>query len=128
MADDAARTIARENPNSVDALNRLDVMPPGAVEKLGAAIVSTLQAAADRPADGIVQRFDGRPDPAERERQRRLGDAVKAVAAAVGLAPELIGTQRDLKRLLRGESVEAVFSGWRLSLVAEPLQHALTAT
>ena len=128
MADDAARTIARENPNSVDALNRLDVMPPGAVEKLGAAIVSTLQAAADRPADGIVQRFDGRPDPAERERQRRLGDAVKAVAAAVGLAPELIGTQRDLKRLLRGEAVEAVFSGWRLSLVAEPLQHALTAT
>ena len=127
MADDAARTIARENPNSVDALNRLGVMPPGAVEKLGAAIILALQLAADRSAEGVVQRFDGRPDVAERDRQKRLAEAVKAVAASLSIAPEILSTQRDLKRLLRGEAIEAVFCGWRLSLVAEPLHQALTA-
>ena len=125
MADDAARTIARENPTSVDALGRLGVMPPGAVEKMGAAIIVALQAAADRSSEGIVQRFDGRPDTAEREKQKRLAEAVKGVAASLGIAPEILGTQRDLKRLLRGEAIDAVFSGWRFSLVAEPLHQAL---
>jgi ribonuclease D len=100
-------------------------MHPGAVEKLGASILEALKSAVDLPSEGVVQRLEGRPDPEERSRQKRLSEAAKATAGAVGIAPEILATQRDLKRLLRGEPVENVFAGWRLSLLAEPLSALL---
>lgn len=124
LTDDAARIIARAVPKTLDDLSRLDVMAPGAVEKLGPLLLAALAATADQPTDGIVQRMEGRPDPVERERQKRLTDAAKGVATTLGLAPELVATQRDLRRLLRGEAVTAVFTGWRLSHLLEPLSSA----
>ena len=125
MSDDAARAIARTQPDSVGALLQLQVMHPGAVEKLGDSLLAALADAADLPSDGIVQRTEGRPDPEERSRQKQLSEAAKTVAATTGIAPEILATQRDLKRLLRGESIEAVFSGWRLGLLEGPLSALL---
>ena len=127
MADDAARTIARECPPSVDDLARLNVMPTGAVDKLGGAIIAALESAQAQAPEGLVQRIESRPDAAERERQKRLSEAAKSVANTLGIAAELLATQRDLKRLLRGDAVESVFSGWRLSHLAAALNAALAA-
>lgn len=121
LADDAARTITRAAPGTLDALARLDVMAPGAVEKLGPGILAALDQAADLPVDGLHQRIEGRPDPAEREWQKRLAEAVKRVGAELSMAPEVLATQRDLRRIVQGEPVERVLRGWRLSLLAEPL-------
>jgi ribonuclease D len=121
LPDEVARTLARVAPRTVEDVERLDLMPSGAVEKLGPEILAALAHAESLPMDGVVQRVEGRPDPVERERQKRLGDAAKHVAAHYEVAPEVLATQRDLRRIARGESIDRVFSGWRLSLLAEPL-------
>jgi ribonuclease D len=124
LPDDIARTIARAAPATPDALARLDIMAPGTLEKLGPGLLAALEQAAEQPADGIEQRADGRPEPAERERQKQLTESVKRIAGDLAVAPEVLGTQRALRRIARGEAVDQVFHGWRLSLLAEPLSRA----
>jgi ribonuclease D len=125
LTDEAARIVARAAPASLAALKALDVMPPGAADKLGAEILAALEAAAAAPLDGLVQRPDARPAPEERERLRRLGERLRAIAATLGLAPEVLATQRDLRRLVRGEDPDAVLRGWRREVVGPALAAAL---
>jgi ribonuclease D len=121
LTDEAARTIARVAPANLAALKALDVMPPGAADKLGADILAALAEAAAQPLDGIVQRNEGRPGPEERERTQRLGERVRQAAGALRLAPEVLATQRDLRRIARGEPVATVLRGWRLATLGPPL-------
>ena len=125
LSDEAARTIARQGPANPAALKALDVMAPSAVDKLGAEILAALAAANAQPLDGIVQRDEGRPDPAERERARRLGERVRRAATELKLAPEVLATQRDLKRIAHGEPVAAVLAGWRGAELGPPLEEEL---
>jgi ribonuclease D len=121
LTDDAARMIARRPPDSVAALKALEVMPPGAADKMGSEIIEALMAAAGASDEGIVQRQDTRPDPAERERTRRLGERLKAVALELSLAPEVIATQRDLRQLAHGEPLDVVLQGWRRTVLGPAL-------
>jgi ribonuclease D len=121
LHDDAARAIARRPPGDIAALQALDVMPPGAAEKMGAEILAALQAAGAASDDGIVQRQDARPDAAERERVRRLGDKVKEIATELALAPEVLATQKDLRRIVQGEALGDVLPGWRHATVGPAL-------
>lgn len=125
LSDEAARAIARLGPASIAALKGLDVMPPGAADKLGAELLAALADADAQPLDGIAQRNDGRPAPAERERTRRLGERIRQAAAALGIAPEVLATQRDLRRIARGEAVATVLRGWRLAEFGPVLEDEL---
>jgi ribonuclease D len=125
LTDDAVRMIARTAPVSLAALKALQVMPPGAADKLGGEILAALAAAATAPLDDIVQRNDGRPAPAERERLRRLGERVRQVAGGLAIAPEVLATQRDLRRVVRGEPLVAVLRGWRLAELGPVLEDEL---
>ncbi len=121
LHDDAARAIARRPPADVAALQALEVMPPGAADKMGAEILGALQVAAAAADDGIVQRQDARPDAAERERVRRLGDRLKEIATELALAPEVLATQKDLRRIVQGEALAEVLPGWRQATVGAAL-------
>jgi len=121
LTDDAARTIARAGPADLAALKALGVMPPGAADKLGAEILQALAEAAAASLDGLVQRHDTRPAPEERERLRRLGDRLREAAGALQIAPEVLATQRDLRRLIRGETLDVVLRGWRRQVVGPAL-------
>lgn len=125
LADDALRMIARRAPADVAALKGLDVMPPGAVEKMGAEILAALESAPSLLDPDIVQRQDTRPDPAERERARRLGDCLKGIAQELELAPEVLAPQRELRRLAHGEDVDAVLEGWRRAVLGPALSAEL---
>ena len=121
LADDALRAIARAAPETAAQLARLEVMPPGAAEKMGADILETLNDAANQSPDGIVQRQDSRPTPEERALTQRLAERTRARAEELGLAPEVLATQRDFRRLTRGEAVDQVLSGWRLRELGDRL-------
>ena len=121
LADDALRLLARVAPQDLDALRATSAVPPGALAQLGAEILAALAAATARPADGIVQRAEARPGPEEQALGRRLGARLLAVAAELEIAPEVLATQRDLRRLARGEALKAVLAGWRGALLAAPL-------
>lgn len=125
LADDAAREIARVAPGDVPAIKSLRVMPDGAVDKLGAEILEALAQAARDSAEGLVQRLEGRPTPEEQARAKRLGEKLRSVAQAVGVAPEILATQRDLRKLARGERDVAPLRGWRREVIGEALVQAL---
>jgi len=124
LADEALRALARAAPKTPAAIAALNVMAPGAVEKLAAEMLAALAAAEAEPLDGIVQRRDERPPPEERARLERLGAALKAVAKELKVAPEVLATQRDLRRIVRGERVDAVLTGWRCAVLGNPLAQA----
>jgi ribonuclease D len=113
LNDEAARVIARAAPAGLAALKSLGVLPGGAADKLGAEILAAVAAADAAPAPPVEPRGDARPSPEERERTRRLGDRLRAVASGLGLSPEVLATQRDLRRLARGERFDEVLGGWR---------------
>ncbi len=125
LTDDAARAIARAAPETLAALKALEVMPPGAAEKLGAEILAALAEAAAAPLEGIAQRHEGRPPPEERERLRQLGERLRDAAAKLGIAAEVLATQRDLRRLVRGEALDAVLRGWRREVIGPALAAGL---
>ena len=125
LTDDAARSLARRPPATIAAIKALEVMPPGAADKMGEELLAALAAAGTASGDGLAQRPDARPELAERERTRRLGDCLREIAKGLALAPEILATQRDLRRMARGEAVAAVLAGWRLAMLAGPLEAEL---
>jgi ribonuclease D len=127
LSDEALRTIARSAPADLDALRALGVMPPSAAGKLGAGILGALAEAAGAALDGIEKRGEARPGAAERARLAELGERVRALAAGLSLAPEVLATQRDLRRIARGEPPANVLSGWRAELLSAALGAAARA-
>ena len=125
LADDAARTIARAAPTDLVALKSLDIMAPATADKLGAEILAVLAEAETQPLDGLVQRQDTRPSATEQALARALSEQMKQVASGLGIAPEVLAPQRELRRLAQGEAVETVLSGWRLAHLGEPLRTVL---
>ncbi len=125
LADEALRAIARSAPRDRAALEALDVMPGASASKLGAPILAELERAAGLPLDGIVQRLESRPSLEERERARRLTERARAIATELELAPEVLATQRDLRRIAHGEAPAEVFGGWRAEALTLPLTAAL---
>jgi ribonuclease D len=119
LADEVARTLARQPPTTLDQLSALDVLPSSTVEKLGSELVECLAGAADTPTTGLEQRDSTRPSDAERQRQQRLTQQLRALATELRIAPEVLATQKDLRRIAAGETVEAVFRGWRRTVVGE---------
>ncbi|MEM1262278.1 MAG: HRDC domain-containing protein [Pseudomonadota bacterium] len=62
-----------------------------------------------------------RPDPTERELVKRLGKAVAARAAELGVEPEVLAPMRELRSSAKGERDLRVFSGWRRRVVGDAL-------
>lgn len=125
LADDAARAIARSAPPDLVVLKSLDVMAPATADKLGPEILAALAEAEGQPSDGLVQRQDTRPSPTEQALARALSEQMKQVASGLGIAPEVLAPQRELRRLAQGEAVETVLRGWRLALLGDPLRTVL---
>lgn len=121
LADDAVREIARVAPPDVTALKALRVMPDSAAGKLGDEILAALAQAAGESVEGILQRADGRPSPEEQALAKRLAEQLRAVAGRLEVAPEVLATQKDLRRLARGDRDVPPLRGWRRDAVGEAL-------
>ena len=119
------RSIALRAPRDLAALQALDVMPPGTAQKLWPEIGALLEAAAREPLDGYVQVIEARPSEEEQAAAKRLTNCLKTVAASLELVPEVLGTQRDLRRIARGEPPSQVLTGWRADVLVEPLTLSL---
>jgi ribonuclease D len=121
LSDEGVREIARVPPRDVAQLKQLRVMPESAATKLGGEILDALAHAAGEPVEGIEQRFDGRPTPEEQARTRRLAERLRAVATEAEVAPEVLATQKDLRKLTRGERDVPPLRGWRAGVIGAAL-------
>jgi len=123
LSDEAVRDLAREPPASLAALQARRIFKEDTALRLGPELLAAIGAA--RQADESAERANGRPSVEEDATARQLGRRLKAVAADLGIAPEILATQRDLRRLARGERDLGVLAGWRGRIVAPALHEVL---
>ncbi len=127
MTDDVLRLIARSPPRDLNTLQALDAMPSASAQTLCDELLDTLALATQWPLEGVVQRIDLKPSAAERARANALTECVRQHATRLAMAPEVLATSRDLKRLARGDALEQVLNGWRLQTLETDLRTCLTA-
>lgn len=119
LPDAAILELARLRPASRQALASVASVPQGTAARAADEILAAI-AAADRT--GMAAGDDSRrPNPEELRRQRTLQSRLAALAAELGIHPEVLATRRELAALARGVRDLPVLSGWRRAVVGEPL-------
>jgi ribonuclease D len=119
LSEEALRALARDPPARAEDLMRRGILKAG-MTRLAEELTATLAAAAEEGPEPEVLTVL-RPSPEEQARSKRLAECVKARAGELGLAPEVLATQKDLRRLARGEREIPPLEGWRRAVVGDAL-------
>ena len=121
ILDDAAlREVVVRVPRSLAALEAITDLPAGVLRHCGAELLSCIAAAnvPDPPPPMDIRR---RPDPVQSALVKKLAATHQAVAAELGISPEVLATRRDLERLADGCDDIAALKGWRRTVIGEKL-------
>ena len=122
LGDDGLRDLAARPPATVALLKSRRVFRDETVGRIGEELLARLAAAEAEPVDGLTELASRRPSGEEQALTKRLSDRLKAVAAELDVAPEVLATSRDLKRLAR-QDLRPVgpLAGWRQAVIGEAL-------
>ena len=124
LSDDALYAMVRALPADRAALERLELVPRGLIEKEAANLTALVQstAAVHDPAPPVPR---GRPDPQQQRRLKRLTSTVRAVAERLKVSPEVLATRRDLQQILAGNTDVEPLRGWRREIIGAALLQEL---
>jgi ribonuclease D len=124
LDDTALREIVLQVPRSAQALSAIAEVPAGVLKHCGEELLACIRAAdiAD-PPPALQARL--RPDPLKTALVKKLAALNQAVAADLGLSPEILATRRDLEQLADGRQNVAVLRGWRRSVIGDRMLAAL---
>lgn len=126
LSDQALLALASANPRDVAGIERLDVLPAGAVRNSGPAVLAELRRADDDLASGAIDPKQwSRPTAPDGSRLKQLAGLVQKVAADLGIAPEILATRAELTLLLRGSREMRPLRGWRRAVIGDTLLGAL---
>ena len=122
LGDDGLRDLAAKPPATVALLKSRRVFRDETADRIGEELLARLAAAEGEPVDGLTELASRRPSGEEQALTKRLADRLKAVAADLDVAPEVLATSRDLKRLARGDTRAAgPLGGWRRTVIGVEL-------
>jgi ribonuclease D len=126
LPDAAIHELAQARPGTREELSRLSSVPPATASRTGEAILAVIRAAF-AAADRVAHAGDdpGRPRPDELRRVKSLQERLQAIARDLDIQPEVLATRRELAALVRGARELPLLTGWRRSVVGEPLLAAL---
>lgn len=124
LPDEAIYELAARRPRSRDALARIPSVPAGTASRAADELLAAIDAPAgpEQPRDAEDA---GRPGPEQLRLQKALQKELAAIAAALGMQPEILATRRELSALARGERDVPALSGWRKGVVGEKLLSVL---
>ncbi len=124
LPDAAIHELAMARPATREALARVDAVPPGTVARAAPELLAAI--AQHSAADSEREAGDpGKPGPEQLRLQKALQARLAAIAAELGIQPEVLATRRELAALARGEREVPAMNGWRKSVVGERLLTAL---
>jgi ribonuclease D len=124
LDDVALREIVMRVPRTATELARIAELTPGVVKHSGAQLLACVAAAqVPDPPPPVPARAPA--DPARNALVRKLAATSQAVAAELGLSPEVLATRRELELLADGRRDGAVLRGWRRGVLGERLLAAL---
>ena len=125
LPDAAIHELAQARPRTRDALARLAAVPQGTVARAADELLAAVAAPAEEEDAERDVDDPGRPGPEQLRIQKLLQVKLSAIAAELGIQPEVLATRRELVALARGARKLPVLSGWRKAVVGEPLLAAL---
>ena len=118
LDDTALREIVLRVPRSTQELSSIAEMPAGVVKHCGDVLLACVREAdIEDPPPALPGRT--RPDPLKTALVKKLGALNQAIAADLGLSPEILATRRDLEQLADGRQDVAVLKGWRRGIVGD---------
>jgi ribonuclease D len=125
ILDDAAlREIVLQVPRSTQALSAIAEVPAGVVKHCGQELLECVRAAEITDPPPVVQARP-RPDPLKTALVKKLAALNQAIAADLGLSPEILATRRDLEQLADGRQDVAVLKGWRRAVIGDRMLEAI---
>lgn len=128
--DKACLQLAQINPSNLSAMQSGVELPAPAQRRYGEVLLDVL-ATADQAPDAALPVPLGKPlEAKQRDTLKRLKKAVREIAEAHDMAPEILLSAKDYEMLVReaaGELIEVplAWSGWRAELVVNPLRALL---
>ncbi len=129
--DQALVEIARRRPSSKRELEDIRGVPKRTLHKRCDDVLAAVERGRDRDAPASAS-ARARPDPSAAPKLALAGALVRHRAASNDLAPELLATQADLKRLIAdqasndAEPDSRVLDGWRRDVVGAELLELLS--
>ena len=125
ILDDAAlRELIVRVPRSLSALAAIGEVPAGVLKHCGEELLACV-AAAEIPDPAPMLDMRQRPDPVKNALVKKLATLNQAVAAELGLTPEVLATRRDLECVAQGGEDIAALRGWRRAVIGEKLLAAI---
>ena len=120
LPDTALYELALARPRTREALARIPALPPGTAARAGDELLAAVAAPAVDGAERSAADA-GRPGPEQLRLQKALQARLGAIAADLGIQPEVLATRRELAALARGDRDVPSLRGWRRTAVGEPL-------
>lgn len=116
LKDAALLGLAQARPRDRAALNRVEAVPAGLVRRAGDRLLQVIGEAGPTP---VVRR--GPPSAEEKALVAQLAAVVRHKAQELGIEPELIASQKELRQAAAGDAPPKALSGWRGELVGREL-------
>lgn len=125
LKDTALIELAVKDPRDEAGLARTTELPPKAIRRTGAELLSILAEAraGERSPHGYEP--PPRPDETEKKRLKPMLALVAATALELDIQPEVIASRKELTAALHGERKTRVFRGWRRDLIGAKLLEML---
>jgi ribonuclease D len=124
LDDVVLREIVLRLPRSVDELAALPEMQESVVRKCGEELLALVSAAGISTPPPPLPRRE-RPDPAQLELVKRLGEIAAEVARSLEISAEVLATRRELEKLASGKRDISLLRGWRGEVVGAKLLASL---
>lgn len=119
MKDPTLLDIATSQPSSMDALSRVDGLPPNLLRRVGDQL---LEAIGESATDDHDYEPPARPDEAQKSLLKEMQACVAACAESLGLTAEIVAPKKELAAAVEsGDYDSRVFTGWRREVIGEQL-------
>jgi ribonuclease D len=124
LPDAAICDLAQSRPRTHEALLAIEGVPRGTAARAGDEILAAIHDSRDAELVEGPEEMS-RPGPAQVRQMKSLQQRLQAIAAELGIQPEILATRRELAALIRGTRELPVLSGWRREVIGEPLLASL---
>jgi ribonuclease D len=123
LADEALYALAIGAPDSLEAMEKIEVVPAGVVRKRGEELLELLRAARSSGLPPIEP--PRRPTDQEQALAAKLLQVVRDRAAALEIGPEVLATRRDVESIAFGSvplEDSPLLRGWRAAVLGEAIR------
>jgi ribonuclease D len=127
LKDDAMIELSRRMPRDPAGLAKIRGIEPGQIRREGDTLIKLIDEAMSLPREQWPD-DGGRPKPLNANQEATvdlLSAALRLIAEQHQLSPLAIASRKELEKLVRGDSDNALDEGWRSSLAGKQLRALL---